>query len=53
MTASVVWIESSSWELDFYGLPHRFPWPGEADAEAAQAHPLNLETLLEAMDELL
>jgi tetratricopeptide (TPR) repeat protein len=52
MTASVVWIESSSWELDFYGLPHRFPWPGEADAEAAQAHPLNLETLLEAIDRL-
>jgi tetratricopeptide (TPR) repeat protein len=52
MTASVVWIDSPSWELDFYGLPHRFPWPSEADPEAAQAHPLNLETLLEAIDRL-
>lgn len=52
MTSSVAWIESTSWELDFYGLPHRFPWPGEADPEAAQSHPLNLETLLEAIDRL-
>ena len=52
MTSSVNWIESTSWELDFYGLPHRCPWPAEADPEAAQAHPLNLETLLEAIDRL-
>ena len=52
MTSAVHWIESTSWELDFYGLPHRFPWPSEADQEAAQAHPLNLETLLEAIDRL-
>jgi tetratricopeptide (TPR) repeat protein len=52
MSSSVRWIESTSWELDFYGLPHRFPWPEEADQEAANAHPLNLETLLEAIDRL-
>jgi predicted Zn-dependent protease len=52
MTSSILWIESDSWELDFYGLPHRFPWPAEADPESARAHPLNLETLLEAIDRL-
>ena len=52
MTASVRWIESSSWELDFYGLPHRFPWPTEADPESAQRSPLDLERLLEAIDRL-
>jgi len=52
MTASVVWIESPSWELDFYGLPHSLPWPTEADPEGVHAHPLNLELLLEAIDRL-
>jgi tetratricopeptide (TPR) repeat protein len=52
MTASVLWIESPSWELDFYGLPHRFPWPADADPEAAHRSPLDLEPLLEAIDRL-
>ncbi len=52
MSSSVRWIESSSWELDFYGLPHRFPWPEEADPQAALQSPLNLETLLEAVERL-
>ncbi len=52
MTASVRWIESSSWELDFYGLPHRFPWPADAAPESEQRQPLDLETLLEAIDRL-
>lgn len=52
MTAAVRWIESSSWELDFYGLPHRLPWPDEADPQSALQSPLNLETLLEAVDRL-
>lgn len=52
MTASVRWIESPSWELDFYGLPHRLPWPDDADPAAALSQPLDLETLLEAIDRL-
>ncbi|MEY5027456.1 MAG: hypothetical protein RLZZ244_2984 [Verrucomicrobiota bacterium] len=52
MSAAVRWIESSSWELDFYGLPHRLPWPDDADPESAQRQPLDLETLLEAIDRL-
>ncbi len=50
MSASVSWIESPSWELDFYGLPHTLPWPADADPTAVHAHPLNLEILLEAID---
>ncbi len=52
MSASVRWIETTSWELDFYGLPHTIPWPDDADPAAAEAHPLNLETLLEGIDRL-
>lgn len=52
MSASVQWIDSQSWELDFYGLPHHLPWPADADPAAADAHPLNLETLLEGIDRL-
>ncbi len=52
MSASVVWIESPSWELDFYGLPHTVPWPADAAPETVQEHPLNLELLLEAIDRL-
>ncbi len=52
MSASVVWIESPSWELDFYGLPHTLPWPAELAPESAHEHPLNLEVLLEAIDRL-
>lgn len=52
MSAGVRWVESSSWELDFYGLPHRVPWPEEADPQTALSSPLNLETLLEAVDRL-
>jgi len=52
MSATVRWIESTSWELDFYGLPHRMPWPDDADPELATRQPLDLETLLEAIDRL-
>ena len=52
MTSSVRWIESTCWELAFYGLPNRIPWPEDADPGAAQIAPLNLEALLEAIDRL-
>jgi len=52
MSESVQWIESSSWEVDFYGLPSKLPWPADADPEGAQSHPLNLEVLLEGIDRL-
>jgi len=52
MSASVQWIDSQSWELDFYGLPHTIPWPADADPAGAEAHPLNLETLLEGIEQI-
>ena len=52
MSASGRWIETPSWELDFYGLPHTIPWPEDADPAAVEAHPLNLEILLEGIDRL-
>ena len=28
-TAPFVWIDSTSWELGFFGLPQRIPWPAQ------------------------
>lgn len=52
MSSSVRWIESTCWELAFYGLPNRVPWPEEADPAGAQIAPINLEALVEAIDRL-
>ncbi len=49
---SVVWIESTSWELDFFGLPHRIPWPAEVDPATANRDPFEVEHLLDAIEAL-
>lgn len=49
MTA-VNWIESTSWEPPFFGLPQRIPWPADADPAGANADPFEVEHLLRAID---
>jgi tetratricopeptide (TPR) repeat protein len=49
---SVVWIESTSWELDFFGLPHRIPWPGNVDSKLANGEPFPMDHLLDAIEAL-
>jgi tetratricopeptide (TPR) repeat protein len=51
-TASVQWIESKAWELDLYGLPHRIPWPADADPKLADQSPFDASLLLDAIEAL-
>jgi tetratricopeptide (TPR) repeat protein len=44
------WIECASWELDFFGLPHRIPWPADVDEEEAKREPFELGSLLKAIE---
>jgi tetratricopeptide (TPR) repeat protein len=44
------WLESTSWELPFFGLPTRIPWPAEVEAEVANRDPFEIEHLLQAID---
>ncbi len=52
MTDSVCWIDCPSWELDFYGLPHRIPWPADAPPEDALKEPFDAEQLVRAIEAL-
>lgn len=52
MNPPVRWIDSTSWELDFFGLPHRIPWPEDVDAAEANRDPFPVEHLLRALDAL-
>jgi tetratricopeptide (TPR) repeat protein len=52
MNAPVVWVESNSWELDFFGLPRRIPWPAEVDPGLANQSPFETEHLLRAIEAL-
>ena len=50
MSAPVVWIESTSWELPFFGLPSRIPWPSEVDPAEANKDPFEIDHLLRALE---
>jgi tetratricopeptide (TPR) repeat protein len=52
MTTPVQWIESTSWELPFFGLPTRIPWPADVDAAIANNDPFEIEHMLLAIESL-
>lgn len=54
MTAAteVRWIESTSWELPFFGLPSRIPWPADVDPAEANKDPFEVDHLLRAIETL-
>ncbi len=52
MTATINWIDSPSWELDFFDLPHRIPWPADVEAAVAEREPFEVEHLLRAIEAL-
>ncbi len=52
MTTPVQWIESTSWELPFFGLPTRIPWPSDVDVALASSDPFEIEHLLRAIESL-
>ena len=47
-----VWIESTSWELDFFGLPRRIPWPADVDPKKASEDPFDTVELVRAIEML-
>lgn len=48
----ISWIDCTSWELDFFGLPHRIPWPSDIDPAVANREPFEMEHLLRAIHSL-
>ena len=48
--SSVVWIDSTSWELEFFGLPSRIPWPANVDPKLANSDPFEMNHLLDAIE---
>lgn len=48
--ASVRWIESNNWEIEFFGLPSRIPWPAEVDPAVASKEPFDMNHLLDAIE---
>jgi len=44
------WTESNSWELEFFGLPKRIPWPAGVDPAAANRDPFEMNHLLDAIE---
>ena len=46
------WIESTSWELPFFGLPSLIPWPNEVPDEVANRSPFEMEHVLDAIDKM-
>ena len=46
------WVESTSWELDFFGLPHLIPWPEAVDPAIANQDPFEIEHLLTAIESM-
>ncbi len=49
LTTPFRWIESTSWELAFFGLPNRIPWPHDVDPAVANNDPFEVEHLLRAI----
>ncbi len=50
MSTQFVWVDSNSWELKFFGLPSRIPWPADADPAKASEEPFDHEQLLHAIE---
>jgi tetratricopeptide (TPR) repeat protein len=49
-TLSFVWVESTSWEPAFFGLPQRIPWPGDLDPAKASEDPFDHVELVRAIE---
>ncbi|MEQ1860998.1 MAG: tetratricopeptide repeat protein [Chthoniobacteraceae bacterium] len=50
MSSSYIWIDSTSWELEFFGLPSRIPWPADIDATKASEDPFDHAELARAIE---
>ncbi len=44
------WIESTAWQLQFFGLPNRVPWPADAQKPDDQKGEFDMPTLLRGVE---
>ena len=44
--STYTWIESPAWQLQFFGLPTRIPWPSDALLPEASNGQFDMESLL-------
>jgi tetratricopeptide (TPR) repeat protein len=51
-TATFCWVDSTSWELPFFGLPQRIPWPTDVDPAVANSDPFEIEHMLRAIESM-
>jgi predicted Zn-dependent protease len=49
-TLPFVWVESTSWEPSFFGLPQRIPWPADTDIAKASEDPFDHIELVRAIE---
>ena len=50
MNAPISWVECPAWELDFFALPHRIPWPSDVPPEDVNKQPFDAGNLLRAIE---
>jgi tetratricopeptide (TPR) repeat protein len=44
------WIESTAWQLQFFGLPNRVPWPADAKVPDAEKGEFDMPSLLRGVE---
>ncbi len=48
--STFTWIESPAWQLDFFGLPHRIPWPQGAPVPDGQHAQFDMAALISGVE---
>jgi tetratricopeptide (TPR) repeat protein len=48
--STFTWIESPAWQLDFFGLPHRIPWPEGAPVPDGQHAQFDMAALVSGVE---
>ena len=44
------WIETPAWQLQFFGLPNRVPWPADAQQPNPEKGEFDVPTLLRGVE---
>lgn len=48
--STYTWIESPAWQLQFFGLPNRVPWPADAPQPDAAGGQFDMESFVSAVE---
>ena len=49
--STYTWIETPAWQLQFFGLPNRIPWPADASQPDLTKGQFDMESLIRGVDE--